>query len=543
MEHLTASDLPTAPPDGFMEWAEMKVLASAHVLLYRAGTYRDPLTGISERCVDATCSACGKKFKFDRVEAPACSYSTSSAPFGFMNEKNDPMIDGNHMLCPSCGAPVKVVHVGSFRSETQICGTYPCTVQAIQGRLVLFCWRVRRFINKSAMESTTVNPWLAYVVEDRRVNCFQAFWKCFYSVSQLDHWESRCRFEDKIGSDCTIFPWNKKILNGTTAENCKLDRYMKCNGELFPASYLKLWRRRPQVENLLMAGAGNLLARFIKDYVAGRSYCSFVQPTLSFINWREKRPAQMLGLSKEEFRAALSEKWDADIYHAYVGIKSRGEKVDPTDVSSAVKKLGIYDTMRLIQCDVPGIKILPSIRYILKQFNRDHTLSAGLLIDYWNMAQKNGTNLADPQFRYPQNLRRAHDQESARQRFAAQQAAMQKFVDREKSLDKYCFESDGLMIRPVRTPEELYLEGSTLHHCVYSYLDRHANGSTAILLIRHVDDPQSPFYTLELNERNMAVVQNRGLRNCGKTPEVQAFEDKWLAWAKAQQKGRRKQHE
>ena len=88
--------------------------------------------------------------------------------------------------------------------------------------------------------------------------------------------------------------------------------------------------------------------------------------------------------------------------------------------------------------------------------------------------------------------------------------------------------------------EELYQEGQKLHHCVYSYLERFVTGKTAILLIRKADDPDTPFYTLELNEADMFVCQNRGLRNCAKTPEVQAFEDKWLDWAKAQKKEGRK---
>lgn len=32
---------------------------------------------------------------------------------------------------------------------------------------------------------------------------------------------------------------------------------------------------------------------------------------------------------------------------------------------------------------------------------------------------------------------------------------------------------------------------------------------------------------------NLSVRQNRGLRNCGRTKPVQDFQDKWLAWAMA----------
>lgn len=38
---------------------------------------------------------------------------------------------------------------------------------------------------------------------------------------------------------------------------------------------------------------------------------------------------------------------------------------------------------------------------------------------------------------------------------------------------------------------------------------------------------------MQLDEKTLTVVQNRGLRNCARTPEVQAFENKWLAWVRA----------
>ncbi|MDE7376690.1 MAG: PcfJ domain-containing protein, partial [Muribaculaceae bacterium] len=58
-------------------------------------------------------------------------------------------------------------------------------------------------------------------------------------------------------------------------------------------------------------------------------------------------------------------------------------------------------------------------------------------------------------------------------------------------------------------------------------------GGTAIFFIRRTVEPGKPYYTLELDEKALTVRQNRGLRNCGKTPEVQAFEEMWLAWVRA----------
>lgn len=66
-----------------------------------------------------------------------------------------------------------------------------------------------------------------------------------------------------------------------------------------------------------------------------------------------------------------------------------------------------------------------------------------------------------------------------------------------------------------------------------TYAKRHAGGETAIFFIRRASQPEKPFFTLELDEKRLNVRQNRGLRNCARTPEVQAFEEKWLEWVRA----------
>lgn len=95
------------------------------------------------------------------------------------------------------------------------------------------------------------------------------------------------------------------------------------------------------------------------------------------------------------------------------------------------------------------------------------------------------------------------------------------------------FQADGLLIRPAKSQKELADEGDALHHCVGSYAARHAGGKTAIFFLRRAAAPNEPYYTLELDEAKLVVRQNRGLRNCSRTKEVQAFEERWLEWVRA----------
>ena len=71
-------------------------------------------------------------------------------------------------------------------------------------------------------------------------------------------------------------------------------------------------------------------------------------------------------------------------------------------------------------------------------------------------------------------------------------------------------------------------EGQALHHCVGGYVNRMADGVTTILLIRRVEEPEKPFFTLEyLNGR---VQQCKSLRNADykNDHQVSGFVDSWV---------------
>ena len=86
---------------------------------------------------------------------------------------------------------------------------------------------------------------------------------------------------------------------------------------------------------------------------------------------------------------------------------------------------------------------------------------------------------------------------------------------RDKKLyQKYAYENDNYIIRPAKGKQELFVEGTVLSHCVYTnYSDKYLNGKVLILLVREKDNPDTPFYTLELNPKNNNVVQCRTFRN------------------------------
>ena len=357
----------------------------------------------------------------------------------------------------------------------------------------------------------------AYIVEERKLVRTAAFVNAMYGQQIEADLRQNTTFKNDFGKYRLLWPWDPAELVGTTAENCKLDLYIK-NGGRKLVDWLALWRKKPAAENLLVQGYG----RMMNDLIEMESYVNI--PKLSVINWKEKRPSKMLGMTAEEFRAFrgklsgedfLTIKWLKErgipLKNGYADIRELNKAGDKETVLEAV---GERDFWR-------------GVRYLNKQKR-----TAGLLRDYRVMAKKLKLDVTDGLVLWPRDLKKAHDRLTEAYNRMKDEVTDREWSERSAELAKFAWHRDGIIIRPCASQGELRKEGNTLHHCVFSYADRVLKGETAIFLIRREDKPEEPWYTLELDEKAMKVRQNRGLRNCARTPEVKAFEEAWVGWLK-----------
>ncbi|WP_021167464.1 hypothetical protein SOV_17190 [Sporomusa ovata DSM 2662] len=124
---------------------------------------------------------------------------------------------------------------------------------------------------------------------------------------------------------------------------------------------------------------------------------------------------------------------------------------------------------------------------------------------------------------FPANLHNAH-QNTIRQIKIKEDAGLNKKIAvRLKSLRKYCYSGDTLLIRPAESTLELIDEGKALHHCVGMYGQQYAKGETVILFIRKIAEPDKPYFTVEVHGRNNTVMQVRGKHNAQPGSDVSAF--------------------
>ena len=175
------------------------------------------------------------------------------------------------------------------------------------------------------------------------------------------------------------------------------------------------------------------------------------------------------------------------------------------------------------------MKVLNYIEKQQKNFPENKDLfRINYYCDYIDYCKKLELDITKPSVLFPKSLQRRHDDVIAQFKFKESEILNRKIAERLPYLENFVFRADGLTISPARSHKELIDEGEALNHCVASYAERHAEGKTTIFFIRKENEPQKSFYTLEFSFKNLCVVQNRGNRNCARTDEVKAFEEKWL---------------
>lgn len=544
--------LPKEPPEGLIEWMRSLGCLNRHALIYKAAWVPDPLSGEKERMVRLKCSACGGEMYAARVDSGCCASRYSTAPFGYSDPVfNEGVISGQDARCPICGESVRVYHVGDRRGWIDLEVLYPMTVDRVGDKVALLGWCVKLGCDMEGREKLTTFPYEAYVLEERKVVRLVGYQKILSTVSLLGEWEQRKTCVDNWGEAPLIYPWDPAILSGTTAENCKLDLFLQQAKEPVPVTYLRLWLRHPNIENLVTAGCGNLVNDMIRAESRRGSYERAKGiPKMDDIFWKEKRPSKMLGLTAVELHWCALMGWNRQELDFFRWAGEHGVKLKLPEDMRLCQRAGIYWCYRLVT--EKKLPLMRCVRYLLKQKGKNNRADCTILEDYWRIAQGEGVDLNDDYNRFPPDLMKAHDRVVAAKR--AKEAALQEAVRRKhndelrgqfakqfENLKKMAWACDGIIIRPAEAPEELEHEGEILHHCVGNYKNKHAEGKSAIFFIRREIDPDKPWFTLELNLKEMTVIQNRGKGNCAKTAQVQAFEDKWLAWLKAGAKKKKKE--
>lgn len=293
------------------------------------------------------------------------------------------------------------------------------------------------------------------------------------------------------------------------ADSCMLGQLAEMN----PYSYLELlyqWAKHPAIELLYKAGFTNI----VKSRAAGARS--------NRINWRGKTLGKILKSPPAELKKIREANLTVEDFAKYKEAKALFPTILPS-FTPLLAEYGAIKSLIRITKELPADKV---IRYL-----QDNDIHIRSYEDHLELLGKTGSKRNSGNL-YPENFAQKH-MELVR----LYKSNKKRYIDEDikKAAGKVAkieYSSGNLQITAAKNSEELSEESCYLGHCVKMYADKVADGRTYIFFIRKKDEPDKPYYTLELNPR-MEVVQCRGEHNCSMSDEVKAFVNEWTRFVKA----------
>jgi hypothetical protein len=543
--------LPLLPPQEVIETVKGKMTVVK--LIYQNGYYYEPITGIKQNAVLVHCTACGNEFYLAKSYAGCGSpcRGFSSDPFGFIDPlDNEVKYSYKECLCPECGAPAQALHVGRISNTGVVIEhSFFLTLHNVCGHFAALAWVLRKSVDKSGRLYYDVKRSEGIALIGGRPVRYVGYENAmYYGYPWLPNWTVRARWRDAADEwdEDEIFTVDEDVFMTSNAEKSALDVYIKkFKKKIRVGAYLHLWSKYPQIENLTRSGLTPFVGKLIEVSTrtqgygyGGNSRAFSIKLAEKHINRKAVKPFEILGLDKPELQLAnrLSIE-ELELYKQ--AIKERGIRLSVEQIKQ-IERIGISSFNNTLKKASELGYELPMIRtlnYLRAQHDADGS-DTSTLRDYWDMVVELEKSLPAEKV-FPKHLKAAHDQVMGlvqQKKNKATSEAIAKYAEELKPLE-FEDKETGLFIRAAASHEELINEGKYLHHCVGTYAKSVANRRTSIFFIRHIDEPEVPFFTLEL--QGNIVQQNRGDRNCARTPEVEAFESKWLKYLKEINYGKR----
>lgn len=274
----------------------------------------------------------------------------------------------------------------------------------------------------------------------------------------------------------------------------------------------------PQIEYLIKTGFWRVVEAKISRDMCGLR-----------LNWKSNDVRKVLGLNTEEMN--LLKNFDVSAIARYKELKKIDKKSSAKEITSIVKLCAWSVTDHVFVKNELIKNRGETCRSVLK-----YVLNAGVRIsdwrDYVSQCKELGYDLSEKSVLKPSHFHEAHERCTNLVKIKASKESDEKMKERAEFLKQfeYVDKELGLFIRIPQNTEEIVSEGKILIHCVGGYAERHANGKTNIFFVRKSDDPDTPYYTMEVSN-DYKIVQCRGYRNDTRAPKsdiVKQFEQKYL---------------
>lgn len=487
---------PEEIPEGLFEYIRNVVLAEDHVLIYKKGNR--------------------KGFCYD------CKEEVYAKPWSGKFYQNV------NVRCPNCGG---LVHCVLETSENFLVENVENVVMAqkgTDGETIFFRqWRVLR---DPSGEWKELKKWIKETVRYAIRGTYCAKWQkeskeSFYYMYErydLELW-TKWKGTEIYDNAYYFCPYGiEDVLKGTRMEYANILEHLGRKENQI--KYLMNFAMYPVMEFLDKAGY-SLLVKQKSDRLS--------KETRYAIRWQRKKlkecfkfPLYWLKL-KEPEKYSMEDIQRMNVFHEIRPQATQKEVEQVVNTHIHVDDMKIL--LRYMNMDKLG-KYLEKQEEIRgkKDFWDSFYETSRMYRDYIEECQTLELDLNDKQVLFPKNLKQAHERTMAQIKFEKKKADQEKFQKAVEKMEQYTWEWNGLLIRPARQQEELRKEGAELHHCVAGYCKRIADQKTMVFFIRKTEEPDKPYYTLELQNKLVKQCRTEHNKSYGTDPEVFMFVDQWM---------------
>nr|DAG74720.1 MAG TPA: PcfJ like protein [Caudoviricetes sp.] len=464
-------------PDAMEDWVQQEILPGNY-LFFKKGKKR----------TEYSCTACGEQ-----------SWKKKGWKHGEMT------------TCPKCGASVKAYS----RKQEQTAKAPVILLQACGEE-----WVERQFRAVCTWKAGETKEVQLYEEARAIIPKGECWGKVYYGTeSDADEFSQDWWDKNQLNKrfmPSYLYPGNlDEVLPYGKLQNSGLDLLAKKKEKLEVNKFITTFQQRPWLEYLTKTGLSRLVADIVRKYGwwgEPNAICRNAENLKELLRLDGNRVSRMKRLNggfntlewmqyeKEREGTGQRIKISQESLE-YLTVKN----VSKSNCEEILKELGSVNRM---------------VNYMKKQRINPQTLTQ-IWKDYLRMARDEGMDTSDDIVRLPKDLKTRHDQlvelinarkdEERLKKEKKKYAGLNKKIEKQLPVAKrYYWEDDNYMIIPAGSCEELVTEGRTLHHCVGSsdhYMENMAEGKTWILFLRKKENPEKPYYTIEIDMKDDTILQ------------------------------------
>lgn len=279
-----------------------------------------------------------------------------------------------------------------------------------------------------------------------------------------------------------------------------------------PVAYLCRWKKAPILEQLAKAGLGGLVWDSMND--SSRWEDVAMLPGVGL--------AKTLGIDSQEMKRLRQNQGGLDFLRWLRYEKNSNKEIADHVISWFCTQKVSPEDIGFIRGRMSPLQVCNYLRRQMRELRKECGEVLTTWEDYLSMATRLKLNTNSPAVYRVRNVKKRHDE-------------LVKFFNNDKSLflragqilnkyphvedicqaikEKYEFSDQSYTIRVPERVEEILMEGQILSHCVGKaerYWERIERRESYVLFLRRADEPDKPYYTLEI-EPNGTIRQQRSL--------------------------------